>query len=109
MTPFYGNNQTPQMIPMGDGKFLANYSGARIGISGIKWKAFPKVGDTIFVKTTRNTGGFSCSELEPLEVVDLMPDQNIILCNHHGIELPVGFIVTPANDKDLIAYFIPRI
>jgi hypothetical protein len=72
-----------------------------------KWKAYPKLGDTIYVNMI-NKNGFSPIELEPLEIIELINDKNAIIVNNHGVELPVTFKCNSANDIELIAYFAKK-
>ena len=103
MPQFYGNNMTPQFIEINN-ITVANYTGVFVSNVSGKWKAYPKIGDMIFVQTTKKLG-FSSIELESLHIIELLQENNVIICDKQGLELPVQFMFEPCLDKGYIAYF----
>lgn len=107
MSEFYGNNATPQFIHLNE-ITIANYTGVKINNLSGKWRAFPKLNDTIYVQTTNKRTGFSTHNLEGLAVCDLIPEKNVIICDKQGIELPVEFRFDTCSNDGFIAYFCEK-
>lgn len=97
---FHGNPSRPEMVEDN----VANYTGVAVKRNGERWLAFPKVGDTVNV-IDDNRRGFVSVNLEPMKVVEVDLQNKIILCDCDGIETPIKFVSSVANDEGVILYF----
>jgi hypothetical protein len=102
---FHGSNARPEMIDLEGGAKLANYTGAPVRNVDGKWKVFPKVDQIVYF--SKDSHGFSTSNLEGAKVFALNPGQKFISLDVDGVELGVVFRISDAGNKenDKIAYF----